>query len=257
MLKINFEILNIGPRNWPIVGSIPAMIAQPGDTPFDVMERQRKMFGNIVGLFLGGLPTILISGMEDVREISAKEEFIYRPQITYSQHRYLGYKTPGKLSIKKFLNKNKNILCFLGVFFSEGDMWKNQRRFTLRHLRDFGFGKQKMDEYIHEEVIILFNAIDSIAKQQSDHREIGLDLLMIMPAVAINTLWYILAGAKHDLDDEKFIHLTKLVLQFFRMGDQTSPVLVYKFLQKIPIINKKYKQQRACGDELNKFVQVK
>jgi len=135
-------------------------------------------------------------------------------------------------------------------------MWKNQRRFTLRHLRDFGFGKQKMDEYIHEEVIILFDAIDRIAKQQSDHRELGLDLLMIMPAVAINTLWYILAGAKHGLDDEKFIHLTKLVLKFFRLGDPTSPVSVYKFLQKIPIINKKHKQQVACGDELNNFVQV-
>jgi len=73
------------------------MIAQPGDTPFDVLEKQRKKFGNIVGLFLGTLPTIVISGMEDVREISSKEEFIYRPHITYSQHKYFGYQTPGKL----------------------------------------------------------------------------------------------------------------------------------------------------------------
>jgi hypothetical protein len=135
-------------------------------------------------------------------------------------------------------------------------LWKNQRRFTLRHLRDFGFGKQKMDEYIHEEVSILFDAIDRIAKQQSDHLEVGLDLLTIMPAVAINTLWYILAGAKHDLKDENFMHLTKLVLKFFRLGDQASPVLVYKLLQKIPIVNRNYKQQVACGDEINKFVRV-
>jgi methyl farnesoate epoxidase / farnesoate epoxidase len=80
------------------------------------------------------------------------------------------------------------------VFFTEGDLWKHQRRFTLRHLRDFGFGKQKMDEYIHDEVAMLFDAIDLIAQKQSNHHELGFDLLSIMPAVAINTLWYILAG---------------------------------------------------------------
>jgi methyl farnesoate epoxidase / farnesoate epoxidase len=145
---------------------------------------------------------------------------------------------------------------FLGVFFTEGDLWKNQRRFTLRHLRDFGFGKQKMDEYIHEEVSILFDAINRIVQKQSDHPEIGLDLLTIMPAVAINTLWYIIAGSKNDLEDEKFMHLTTLVLKFFRLGNQASPVTVYKLLQKIPIVNRSFREQEDCGDELNSFVQV-
>lgn len=151
---------------------------------------------------------------------------------------------------------NKKTAYIPGVFFTEGDLWKNQRRFTLRHLRDFGFGKQKMDEYIHEEVYILFDAISRITQKQSDPREMGLDLLTIMPAVAINTLWYIIAGTKNDLADENFMHLTKLVLKFFRLGDQASPVSVFKVLQKIPIVNSKFRQQEDCGDELNKFVQV-
>jgi hypothetical protein len=141
------------------------------------------------------------------------------------------------------------------VFFTDGDLWKHQRRFTLRHLRDFGFGKQKMDDYIHEEVSILFDAIDRIAKQRN-HRDAGLDLLTIMPAVAINILWYIIAGAKHDLEDENFMQLTKLVLQFFRLGDPMSPVSNFKLLQKIPIVNSNFRQQEDCCDELNIFIQV-
>jgi hypothetical protein len=38
------------------------------------------------------------------------------------------------------------------VFFSDGPFWVEQRRFTLRNLRDFGFGKQSMEGFIMEEV---------------------------------------------------------------------------------------------------------
>lgn len=31
---------------------------------------------------------------------------------------------------------------FLGIFFTENDLWHEQRRFTLRYLRDFGFGRR-------------------------------------------------------------------------------------------------------------------
>jgi hypothetical protein len=38
------------------------------------------------------------------------------------------------------------------VFFSDGPFWVEQRRFTLRSLRDFGFGKHSMEGFIMEEV---------------------------------------------------------------------------------------------------------
>lgn len=161
-------------------------------------------------------------------------------------------------ALSNSINSNCTITYNItGVFFTEGDLWKNQRRFTLRHLRDFGFGKNTMDQYIQEEVSILFNAINRLTQKQSDHHEKGLDLMTILPAVAINTLWYIIAGAKKDLEDEHFMHLTKLVLKFFRLGNQTSTVLLFKLLQKVPIVNSNFKQQEDCGVELNMFVQVK
>jgi len=36
--------------------------------------------------------------------------------------------------------------------FANGPEWQEQRRFLLRQLRDFGFGKIKMEPLIHEEV---------------------------------------------------------------------------------------------------------
>merc|ERR1719219_986150 len=39
-----------------------------------------------------------------------------------------------------------------GVIISEGKVWQEQRRYALRTLRDFGFGKAGMEDLINEEV---------------------------------------------------------------------------------------------------------
>ena len=39
-----------------------------------------------------------------------------------------------------------------GVIFSHGNYWKELRRFMLRNLRDFGFGKTSMEDLFHDEV---------------------------------------------------------------------------------------------------------
>merc|ERR1719309_447487 len=49
----------------------------------------------------------------------------------------------------RMLEENQEIP---GVIMSAGKTWTEQRRFTLRTLRDFGFGKQGMEELIKEEV---------------------------------------------------------------------------------------------------------
>ncbi len=40
-----------------------------------------------------------------------------------------------------------------GIIFSEGSTWQNNRRFTLHHLRNLGFGKGDMETLIAEEVL--------------------------------------------------------------------------------------------------------
>lgn len=36
-----------------------------------------------------------------------------------------------------------------GIFFRDGTFWREQRRFTLRHLRDFGFGRRFAELEVH------------------------------------------------------------------------------------------------------------
>jgi len=38
-----------------------------------------------------------------------------------------------------------------GVIFTGGKYWREQRRFLLKNLRDFGFGKSSMEAIFHDE----------------------------------------------------------------------------------------------------------
>jgi hypothetical protein len=44
-----------------------------------------------------------------------------------------------------------------GIIFNDGANWAEQRRFSLRHLRDFGFGKTSMESIILDEAVELIN----------------------------------------------------------------------------------------------------
>ena len=79
---------------------------------------------------------------------------------------------------------------------SEGQEWAEQRRFTLRHLRDFGFGKTTGEELITNE---LREFIQGMAKQVgtpiSTNKTFGVAVL--------NTLWMILSGVRYEQDDPR------------------------------------------------------
>lgn len=51
-----------------------------------------------------------------------------------------------------------------GVIFTDGQIWLDQRRFALRFLRDFGLGKNQMQERILEEVQTIIEDINNDIK---------------------------------------------------------------------------------------------
>ena len=79
---------------------------------------------------------------------------------------------------------------------SEGQEWVDQRRFTLRHLRDFGFGKTTGEELITNEMKEFIQGLEKqIGKPFSVNRSFGVAVL--------NTLWMILSGVRYEQDDPR------------------------------------------------------
>lgn len=95
----------------------------------------------------------------------------------------------------------------LGIIMTDGDLWKETRRFSLRHLRDFGYAKANMETSVMEEVQ---NVMDHLDKRIGDGEEIVSFEKTFGPAV-LSTLWNMVAGIRTELDDPDVLRLQRIV----------------------------------------------
>ena len=80
-------------------------------------------------------------------------------------------------------------LFCLGVVMATDDMWVHNRRFTLKTLRDFGFGKSTMEEIIKDEIK---DHLASLREEAASGRPVVLDEKLNISIT--NIIWRILAG---------------------------------------------------------------
>ena len=81
----------------------------------------------------------------------------------------------------------------LGVITTEGQVWAQQRRFALKHLRDLGFGKKSLDSVMIEEADQL---IDKLFEKNPN----GIvEIQGTFNIAIINVLWEIVASKRFDL----------------------------------------------------------
>lgn len=74
---------------------------------------------------------------------------------------------------------------FVGVFFTQGPFWRDERRFTLRHLRDFGFGRRfgELELDIEEELRQLIEMIKNGPKYPHEKELFNDDGMVLCPNV--------------------------------------------------------------------------
>ncbi|KAF4523114.1 hypothetical protein B566_EDAN003128 [Ephemera danica] len=227
-----------GPFSVPLLGSLPIIMMTKAETPHDVLWTLSRKYGPVMTIYLGPRPAIVVSGLKAVKNVLSRDDFAFRPNMVPAHSKGFGRRM------------GKRYDCaILGVFFTDGPEWREQRRFSLRNLRDFGYGRRSMETLIHEEARALISVVDQAISEPE------FNILPLLPVTAINVLWTIMAGQRHDLDNHDFQKLTRSVLAFFRSANVTSPVGSSPLLQKIPIINASHKKRLAISDEIKQFIE--
>jgi len=87
-----------------------------------------------------------------------------------------------------------------GILQATGEVWTEQRRFAIKTLRDFGFGRASMEDMILEEAKEL---CDWLKKQKGEPVELNRRFSLAV----VNSLWRILTGERHEHDDKALLEI--------------------------------------------------
>uniref|UniRef100_A0A8C2LJG3 Cytochrome P450 2J3 n=1 Tax=Cricetulus griseus TaxID=10029 RepID=A0A8C2LJG3_CRIGR len=180
-----------GPRRLPFVGNILHM---DFGRPHLTIQQLVKKYGNVISLDFGIMSSVIISSMPLIKEAFTHldDNFMSRP----------------KFPIQKYVF-NENGLIF--------QTWKEQRRFTLMTLRNFGLGKKSLEQRIQEEAGHLVEAIAEEGGQPFDPH------FKINNAVS-NIICSITFGERFEYHDRQFQELLRLLDKAMYSG---SSVMVH------------------------------
>ncbi|XP_066548414.1 cytochrome P450 2J2 isoform X2 [Amia ocellicauda] len=169
-----------GPRGLPLVGN---MLAFDMNSPHLYVKKLADQYGDIFSLRVGQR-AVFLNGYKLVKEalVHDGDSFADRPEIP--------------LFVDIFKNK--------GLVGSNGYHWKQQRRFALTTLRNFGLGKKNLESSILLECRCLAEAIESEQGRPFDPQ------FTINNAVS-NIICSVVFGDRFEYSDSRFQDLLRLI----------------------------------------------
>uniref|UniRef100_A0A8C5URA0 unspecific monooxygenase n=1 Tax=Microcebus murinus TaxID=30608 RepID=A0A8C5URA0_MICMU len=166
-----------GPTPLPIIGNILQVdVKNIGKS----LTNFSKVYGPVFTVYFGMKPAVVLHGYEAVKEalIDHGEEFSGR----------------GHFPVAERINKG------LGIIFSNGDRWKEIRRFTLMTLRNFGMGKRRIEECVQEEARCL---VEELRKTKAS----PCDPLFILSFAPCNVICSIIFRNRFDYVDQTLLNM--------------------------------------------------
>ena len=128
-----------------------------------------------------------------------------------------------------------------GMVFNWGEDYKEIRRFTLRTLRDLGFGKRSCEGMILEECDNIVRTIKMMIEESED----GLvDLDKLFNKAALNVVWNIAAAERFDYEEERMKNLYNFMEMLMLIGSKVvgKPLGIFKWLRFLPSYRSTYNE---------------
>ncbi|XP_049992351.1 cytochrome P450 2J6-like isoform X12 [Alexandromys fortis] len=170
-----------GPPRLPFIGNLLQFSMEQQHL---VVQQLVKKYGNVISMDFGIMSSVIVSSLPLIKEAFThlEENLMSRPKFPFQ---------------KLVFNEN-------GLVFSSGQTWKEQRRFALMTLRNFGLGKKSLEQRIQEEARHLVEVIKEEKGQPFDPH------FKIKNAVS-NIICSITFGERFEYHDSQFQELLRLL----------------------------------------------
>ncbi|XP_041852022.1 cytochrome P450 2F2-like [Melanotaenia boesemani] len=209
-----------GPPALPILGNLFHLNLE---NPLKDFERLNKSYGNVYSLFIGPKPAVVINGLKAMKEaiVIKAADFSGRPQD----------------SLVNDVVQTKGI-----VLADYGSVWRDHRRFALMTLRNFGLGKNSMEDRIHDEVQYTIKTLEtSIGKTLSPQ--------VMFHNAASNIICQVLFGKRYEYDDETIKTIVQCIMANLKMINGPWSMLYdsLPIIRTLPLpFRKVFKNYQTC-----------
>nr|XP_020477809.1 cytochrome P450 2K1-like isoform X1 [Monopterus albus] len=170
-----------GPRPLPLLGNLLQLDLK---RPYKTLCELSKKYGSVFTVYFGTNKVVVLAGYKTVKEalVNYAEEF-------------------GDREVSPIFH---DISQGHGILFTNGESWKEMRRFALTTLRDFGMGKRVAEEKILEECVHLIQVFEK-------HKGNPFDTARPLNYATSNIISSIVFGSRFDYNDLQFKNLVKRV----------------------------------------------
>ncbi|XP_078586123.1 cytochrome P450 2U1-like [Branchiostoma floridae x Branchiostoma japonicum] len=181
-----------GPWAWPILGNIPYLASKAPAFGPDVLYELSQKHGDVMSLWIARELHIVVSGYQTIRDVLVRraEDFSSR-------------KVPAVVVDAR--GDGTSTKATKGVLFAEyGPDWRQQRRFALKTLRDFGVGKRSLEGKICEEAAAISQEL--VAKDGQPFY-----IKHLMQDSVSNIICSIVFGKRFEYGDPEFLWLIEVL----------------------------------------------
>ncbi|XP_066437332.1 cytochrome P450 2F2-like isoform X2 [Eleutherodactylus coqui] len=207
MMLMQRSELPPGPTPLPIIGTLHKMNLSDMVKSFQNLS---KTYGDIFTVYEGSQPVIVLCSYKAIKEtfIDKSDEF------------------SGRGDYPTFMDFTKGE----DFAFSNGEKWKELRRFSMQMLGNFGVGKRSFEERIREEVRHL---TDLLRKANGSPIDPNYPILRSVS----NVICSVVIGNRFEYEDENFQNVVKCIQDNFRLMSTRWGVLynIYpNFMKYLP-----------------------
>ncbi|XP_053577686.1 cytochrome P450 2G1-like isoform X1 [Bombina bombina] len=196
-----------GPTPLPILGNILQIC---GKYTFKSFFKLGEKYGPIYTIYMGQKPIVILSSCDAVKEALIDNG--------------------DKFSGRGYMPVIERITSGHGVIYSNGEQWKQLRRFSLMTMRNFGMGKRSIEERIQEEAQFL---LEEFRKTKSH----PVDPTFYFSKAVSNVIASVVFGERFEYEDKQYLYLLDTFNKSFSAFSSVSVQLynVYpNIMKKLP-----------------------